>query len=95
MSWVKRKKRKKLIDELKVIFQKKLTYYSGFDDSNIESSFDVIQRNFLMYDQIVKMAVQFDDVDYSTSIKQEFTVYLSFFDFLTGLSRTQPVTKMP
>ncbi len=78
----KKEKARKLIDELKVIFQEKLTYYSRFDDSNIESSFDIIQRNFLMYDQIVKTAVQFDDEDYSTSIKKEFTIYLSFFDFL-------------
>ena len=43
----RKEKARKLIDELKVVMQEKLTYYSQFDDSNIESAFDLIQRNFL------------------------------------------------
>jgi hypothetical protein len=81
----KKDKARKLIDELKVVMQEKLTYYSQFDDSNIESAFDLIQRNFLMYDQLVKTAVQFDDEAYSTALKEEFTSYLKSFDFLMDI----------
>jgi hypothetical protein len=78
-------KARKLIDELKVVMQEKLFYYSQFDDSNIESAFDLIQRNFLMYDQIVKTAIQYDDETYSTTLKEEFSGYLKSFDFLMDM----------
>jgi hypothetical protein len=78
----KPEKARKLISELKTVLQEQLTYYSQFDPASIESVFDQIERSLRMYDQIVRTTVRFDEVDYSTSIKDEYVGYLKLFDFL-------------
>ncbi|NLP57754.1 DUF2723 domain-containing protein [Lutibacter sp. B1] len=80
----KKEKARKLVSELKTVLQENLTYYSQFDESNIESVFDEIERSLLMYDQIVKTTIRFDDEDYATLIKDEYVTYLKLFDFLVS-----------
>jgi hypothetical protein len=77
-----KEKARKLTSELKSILQQKLTYYSQFDEYEIESVFNEIERNLLMYDQLVKTAIRFDDETYATLIKDEYVDYLKLFDFL-------------
>lgn len=78
----KKEKARKLASELKTVLQENLTYYSQYDENNIEDVFNDIERNLLMYDQIVKTAIQFDDEDYATSLRDEYVTYLKLFDFL-------------
>ncbi len=74
----------KLISELTTVFQEKLTYYSQFSEAEIESVFNQIERNLLMYDQVIKTAIQFDDEEYSNEIKEEYVEYIKLFEFLIG-----------
>ncbi|WP_456377133.1 glycosyltransferase family 117 protein [Lutibacter sp.] len=78
----KNEKARKLASELKTVLQENLIYYSQFDESEIESVFTEIERSLLMYDQIVKTAIRFDNETYATSIKDEYVEYLKLFDFL-------------
>lgn len=78
----KNEKAQKLSSDLKTVLQEKLQYYSQFDESDIESVFTEIERNLRMYDQIVRTAMQYDDEDYATSIKDEYLSYIKLFDFL-------------
>ncbi len=78
----KKEKAQKLTSELKIVFQEKLTYYSQFSESEIESVFDQIERNLLMYDQLIKTASQFDDAAYAAKLKEEYIGFLKLFDFL-------------
>ena len=78
----KNEKARKLASELKKALQENLTYYSQFDESEIESVFTEVERSLLMYDQIVKTAIRFDDEAYATSIKDEYVDYLKLFEFL-------------
>ncbi|SFS46504.1 glycosyltransferase family 117 protein [Lutibacter maritimus] len=78
----KKEKARKLASELKTVLQENLTYYSQYDENNIEDVFNDIERSLLMYDQIVKTAIQFDDEDYATSLRDEYVTYLKLFDFL-------------
>ncbi|MBL4939015.1 MAG: DUF2723 domain-containing protein [Lutibacter sp.] len=78
----KNEKARKLASELKSILQEKLMYYSQFDEYEIEPVFNEIERNLLMYDQVVKTAIRFDDEAYATLIKDEYIEYLKLFDFL-------------
>ena len=73
---------RKLVSELSVIFQEKLTYYSQFEERDIERVFDQIERNLLMYDQVVKTAVQLDDEEYTKTLKDEYITYIKLFEFL-------------
>ena len=75
-------KARKLTSELKTVLQEKLVYFSQFDETNIDIVFDQIERNFLMYDQIVRSSVKFDDETYGEEIKSEYVQYLKLFDFL-------------
>jgi hypothetical protein len=78
----KPEKAQKLTQELKEVMQQKLTYYSQFNESNIESVFDEIERNLLMYDQIVKTATRFDTEEYANNLKNEYISYIKLFEFL-------------
>ena len=78
----KNEKARKLATELKTVLQENLTYYSQFDEYEIESVFNEVERSLLMYDQIVKTTIRFDDEAYATSIKDEYVDYLKLFDFL-------------
>ncbi len=78
----KNEKARKLTSELKTALQENLTYYSQFDESEIESVFNEVERSLLMYDQIVKTSIRFDDEAYANSIKDEYVEYLKLFDFL-------------
>ena len=71
-----------LISELNTVFQENLTYYSQFNETDIEGIFNEIERSLLMYDQVVKTATQFDTEVYSNSLKDEYISYLKLFDFL-------------
>ncbi|MFD1293279.1 DUF2723 domain-containing protein [Lutibacter holmesii] len=71
-----------LIKELTTVFQEKLVYYSQFEERDIEGIFDEIERNLLMYDQVLKTAIQFDDEDYATTLKDEYITYLKLYEFL-------------
>ena len=78
----KKEKARKLISELKIPLQENLEYFSQYEESNIDIVFDQIERNFLMYDQIVKTTIRFDDDEYAEKIKNEYVVFLKLFDFL-------------
>lgn len=73
---------RKLVAELTSVFQEKLTYYSQFSEADIETVFDVIERNLLMYDQVLKTAIQFDDEAYSKTLKDEYITYIKLYEFL-------------
>jgi len=75
-------KARKLTLELKTVLQEKLAYYSQFEEHEIESVFNEIERNILMYDQLVKIAIRFDEEKYAISIKDEYVNYLELFSFL-------------
>ena len=75
-------KARKLAAELKIVLQEQLTYYSQFDENEIESVFNEVERSLLMYDQIVKTSIRFDDETHANSIKDEYVEYLKLFDFL-------------
>ena len=78
----KKEKAQKLITELKKPLQENLVYFSQYEESNIDVVFDQIERNFLMYDQIVKSTIRFDDEEYAKKIKNEYVLFLKLFDFL-------------
>lgn len=78
----KPEKARNLTQQLKTVYQEYLVYYSQFDDSKIERIFNEIERNLLMYDQIVKTAVNFDDETYAHELKEEYISYLKLFEFL-------------
>jgi len=78
----KKEKARKLTAELKVVLQENLRYYSQFDESTVEAVFNEIERSLLMYDQLVKTAIRFDDAAYANTIKEEYVGYLKLFDFL-------------
>ena len=75
-------KARQLNAELIQVYQEHLTYYSQFSEAEIESVFDEIERNLLMYDQIVKTAAQFDTQEYTNSLKEEYVNYIKLFQFL-------------
>ena len=79
-----KEKSRNLTSQLKTILQEKLTYYSQFDESYFSSIETELERSLLMYDQIVKTSIRFDDEDYANSIKEEYIGYLKLFDFLMG-----------
>ena len=78
----KNDKAQKLASELKKVLQENLTYYSQYDESTIESVFSDIERSLLMYDQIVKTSIQYDEAEYANAMKEEYVTYLKLFDFL-------------
>ena len=78
----KKDKARKLTSELKTVFQENLSYYAEYDETNVESIFSDIERSLLMYDQIVKTSVRYDDETYATNLKDEYVTYLKLFDFL-------------
>ncbi len=78
----KSEKAQKLASELKTVLQENLTYYSQFDEYEIESVFNQVERSLLMYDQIVKTTIRFDSEEYATAVKDEYIEYLKLFDFL-------------
>ena len=78
----KKEKARKLTSELTKVLQENLTYYSQFDKNNIEDIFNEIERSLLMYDQIIKTSIRFDDKEYATSLKNEYVNYLKMFNFL-------------
>jgi len=78
----KKDKARKLAAELKTVFQENLSYYAEYDETNVESIFSDIERSLLMYDQIVKTSVRYDDETYATNLKDEYVTYLKLFDFL-------------
>ena len=75
-------KARNLATILKSILQEKLLYYSQFDETNIETVLDEIERNLRMYDQIVRSANRFDDENYATTIKEEYLIFLKLYSFL-------------
>jgi preprotein translocase subunit Sss1 len=75
-------KARQLNAELIQVFQEHLTYFSQFSEAEIESVFDQIERNLLMYDQIIKTAAQFDTEEYANSLKEEYVNYIKLFEFL-------------
>ncbi|NEW79048.1 MAG: DUF2723 domain-containing protein [Gelidibacter sp.] len=78
----KKEKARKLTAELKIVLQENLRYYSQFDESTVEAVFNDIERSLLMYDQLIKTAVRFDDAAYANTLKEEYVGYLKLFDFL-------------
>ncbi|VAW26972.1 hypothetical protein MNBD_BACTEROID04-1961, partial [hydrothermal vent metagenome] len=79
-----KEKARKLASDLKKVLQENLVYYSQFDESEIESIFGEIKQSLLMYDQLVKTTIRFDDEKYATSVKDEYVEYLKLFDFLVS-----------
>lgn len=78
----KKEKARKLTGELKTVLQENLRYYSQFDESSVQAVFNDIERSLLMYDQLVKTAVRFDDAAYVNTLKEEYVGYLKLFDYL-------------
>ena len=75
-------KARDLIERLKVIFQENLTYYSQFEGRQLEGILEDIERSFLMYDQLIRTATNYDDEAYAQALKTEYVSYLKLFDFL-------------
>jgi len=75
-------KARKLTLELSTVFEEKLAYYSQFGENDIERVFSEIERNLIMYDQIVKTAAQFDDESFTSSLKKSYVEHLKLFEFL-------------
>ena len=75
-------KARDLIERLKVIFQEHITYYSQFDGRQLEGILEEIERSFLMYDQLIRTATNFDEEAYAQELKKEYVSYLKLFDFL-------------
>jgi len=59
-----------------------LMYYGQFDETNIESVFNEIERNLIMFNRMVENAVEYDDEEYATEVKNNYVVVLKLFDFL-------------
>ena len=76
-------KARTLTTQLNTVLQEHLVYYSQYNETNIESVFNEIERNLLMYDQLVKTSIRFDEENYATTIKEEYISYLKLYDFLT------------
>jgi hypothetical protein len=77
-----RDKARALSSELITIFQENLIYFSQFDDSYFSSIEDELQRNLLLYDQILKTAAQYDTEEYVESLKEEYVNTLRMFEYL-------------
>jgi hypothetical protein len=78
----KKNKAQLLTKQLKEVFQEDLTYFSQYNEQEIPTVYDEIERNLLMYDQLVKTASKYDDAEYTNSIKDEYISYLKLYDFL-------------
>lgn len=78
----KTEKARKLSSELKSVFQEYLTYFSQYSEENINTVYDLIERNLLMYDQLVKTTSQYDSEAYANKLKDEYISYLKLYDFL-------------
>ena len=78
----KKEKARKLAVDLKKAMQENLSYYSQYDEYEIEAVFTEVERSLLMYDQIIKTTIRFDDEEYATSVRDEYVSYLKLFDFL-------------
>jgi len=72
---------RELLGELKSVFQEHVFYYSNFSPSKIELVFDQIERYYLMYDQIVRVASKYDEASFSDKLKEEYVNYLKLFEF--------------
>ncbi|AOW21481.1 glycosyltransferase family 117 protein [Urechidicola croceus] len=75
-------KGRKTANELIEIFQEKLVYYSTFDEGYIDAVFDEIESNLLMYDQVVKTTIQYDNEEYSNKVKEEYIQHLELYSDL-------------
>ncbi len=71
-----------IFNEIKVLLQEDLTILSKVDRNNVDRVYDQIEGNLRLYDQIVRISVNYEDEDYSNSIKDEYIEYLSLFEFL-------------
>ncbi len=78
----KPEKARKLTSELKTVFQESLSYFSQFSAVEANDIMSDIERSLLMYDQLVKTAINYDDEKYATSLKDEYVGYLKLFNFL-------------
>ena len=65
-------KARKTTEELAEVFKQKLNYYSQFENKYMESIFDEIENNLLMYDQLVTTAIQYDETEYSDKLLRNF-----------------------
>ncbi|MFT7497738.1 MAG: hypothetical protein ACI8QP_000317 [Porticoccaceae bacterium] len=74
-------KARKTTEELAEVFKQKLNYYSQFDTNYLESIFDEIENNILMYDQLVTTAIQYDDTEYSNELLRNFLEKISLYNF--------------
>lgn len=77
-----KEKARKLTNEILKIQKEHLKYYSQFSISQIEIIFTDVKKSLLMYDQLVKIAVQLDDKDYADKMSNEYISYIKLFDFL-------------
>ena len=68
--------------DLIVEIQQFLTYYGQYDAYSIEAVFTEIERNVLMYNELVETAIAYDDEDYSNDLKEKYVAHLKLFDFL-------------
>ena len=78
----KPEKARKLANQLKTITQQYLRYYSQFDESNIGDYMDDIERNLLMYNEIVKTTKKYDTDKYAKDLEDEYKSYIKLFSFL-------------
>jgi len=78
----KPEKARKLASELNTVFQQHLTYYSQYSEEEIDLVFDDIEKNLMMYDQVVKYAIQNDTEAYTTKLKEEYVSYIKLYSFL-------------
>ncbi|RXP44453.1 DUF2723 domain-containing protein [Lutibacter sp. HS1-25] len=77
-----KEKARNLASELIIVFQENLVYYSQFNQSYFSSIEDELQRSLLMYDQIVKTSIKFDDKEFASGLRDEYINYLKMFQHL-------------
>jgi hypothetical protein len=75
-------KAREVTEVLTIKFQQNLKYYSTFDAYYIEAVFDEIEKNLLMYDQLVRTTARFDSEEYGMSTKEQYVAYLELFSNL-------------
>lgn len=74
-------KARKITAELIDKFNQNLEYYTQFDDHLFDYGYDKIENNLLMFDQLVKTAIQYDTPEYSEDLFDQFFNNMPFQEY--------------
>ena len=80
----KKEKARAVANEIIKELTQSLMYYGQFDETNIESVFNEIERNLIMFNRMVENATEYDEEEYASQIKTNYVTVLKLFDFLLG-----------